>query len=205
MSEPQSLAATIDEVVPGVLRWTIANDERIGGLQTDAHAVATDGGLVLVDPLPLAEPALESLGPVEAICLTAACHQRSAWRYRERFGAPVHAPAGSRTMEGEPDATYREDDVLPGGLRPIRTPGPEEAHFAFLLERELRVLFCPDLLTNYPGRPVDYVPPEYHEDPAQTRRSVERLLEIDFDVVCFDHGAPIADDPHAALRAVLER
>jgi hypothetical protein len=204
VTEPCAVAESLEEVAPGVRRWYVG-DERIGGNEADAHAVATDRGVVLLDPLPLAESALAALGRVEAIVLTAQCHQRSSWRYRDRFGAPVHAPAGVRPMEGEPDAHYREGDVLPGGLRAIRTPGPEEIHFGFLLERKPRVFFCPDLLTNYAGRGLAFVPLEYHDDPPATRRSVERLLELDFDVLCLNHGAPVADDPHAAIRELLER
>ena len=47
---------------------------------------------------------------------------------------------------------------------------------------------------------VAFVPPEYHEDPAATRASVERLLELDFSILCFDHGPPILDDPKAVDR-----
>ncbi len=206
MTEPRAVAERLEEVVPGVRRWFVF-DERIGGNEADAHAVASDdgSGVVLVDPLPLAESALDELGRVEAILLTAQCHQRSSWRYRDRFGAPVYAPAGVRSMAGEPDEHYGEGDVLPGGLRAIRTPGPEEVHFGFLLEREPRVFFCPDLLTNYAGRGLDFVPLKYHDDPTATRRSVEGLLALDFDVLCLDHGAPIADDPHGEIRRLLER
>jgi hypothetical protein len=205
VTEPKGRARRLDEVVPGVVRWTIERDERIGGAESDAHAVLADGGAVLIDPLPLADAEVERLSPVQAICLTAQCHQRSSWRYRERFGARVHAPASVRPMEGEPDEHYRDGDVLPGGLRAIRTPGPEEIHFSFLLERQPRILFCSDLLTNYAGRGLDFVPLEYHDDPAQTRRTVERLLELDFDVLCLDHGTPLTDDPHAAIRDLLAR
>ena len=204
MTEPRAVAEWLEEVVPGVRRWFVS-DDRIGGNEADAHAVASDGGVVLLDPLPLADDAIAELGNVEAIYLSAQCHQRSAWRYRERLGVPVHAPAGVRPMEGEPDAHYREGDVLAGGLRAIRTPGPEEIHFGFLREREPRVFFSPDLLTNYAGRGLDFVPLRYHDDPAATRRSVEGLLELEFDVLCLNHGAPITDDPHAEIRRLLER
>ena len=48
-----------------------------------------------------------------------------------------------------------------------------------------------------------FVPAEFHDDPAETRRSVERLTELDFDVLCLDHGRPVTDDPHAAIEALL--
>ena len=47
------------------------------------------------------------------------------------------------------------------------------------------------------------MPPEYHEDPAETRRSVEKLLALPFTILCLDHGAPIADEPKEALRQLL--
>jgi hypothetical protein len=48
-----------------------------------------------------------------------------------------------------------------------------------------------------------FVPAEYHEAPALTRQSVRDLLELDFSVLCFDHGVPLLDDPKTALRASL--
>jgi hypothetical protein len=52
---------------------------------------------------------------------------------------------------------------------------------------------------------LDFVPPEFHDDPAETRASVRRLLDLHFSILCFNHGAPITNDPHQALREVLAR
>jgi hypothetical protein len=204
VAEPPAVAEHAEEVVPGVWRWAVAN-ANIGGAESTAHAVRADGGIVLIDPVRLAEAALEVLAPVTAICLSAQCHQRSAWRYRHELGAPVHAPEGTRPMEEEPDHRYAAGDVLPGGLRAVHTPGPEEVHFSFLRSDEPSVLFCSDLLTHYGGQRLDFVPLEYHDDPTQTRGTVEGLLELDFDVLCLDHGSPIVDDPKGAIRELLER
>jgi hypothetical protein len=204
MAEPNAVAEAAEEVVPGVWRWGVAN-ERIGGAESTGHAVVGPDGVVLVDPVRLAPDALAALGQVTAILLTAQCHQRSSWRYRRELGARVWAPEGTRPMEEEPDERYRAGDLLPGGLRAVHTPGPEEVHFSFLLERDPRVLFCSDLLTNYGGRGLDFVPLKYHDDPAQTRRTVEGFLDLDFDVLSLDHGSAIVDDPKAAIRALLTR
>ena len=203
MTEPRQVASDTEEVVPGVFRWSV-HDDRID-FESHAHAVVDGGEAVLVDPLRLDPARVEALGTASAVCLTAACHQRAAWRYRRELGVPVYAPAGARTLEEEPDAWYRDGDSLPGGLRAIRTPGPEEAHYCFLLEREPGVLFCSDLLVHPAERGLDFVDPSFHDDPAETRRSVGRLLDLRFSVLCFDHGAPIADDPHGALRELLAR
>jgi len=203
MSEPKAIARKIEKIIPGVWRWYV-HDDRIDS-ESDAHAVVEGGQAVLIDPLPLAEASLKRLGTVEAICLTAKCHQRSAWRYRKQFGVKVYAPAGVRPMDEEPDILYRAGDRLPGGLQAIHTPGPENVHFAFWLAREPGVLFCPDLLMHGEGKELDFVPAEFHDDPATARASVRRLLELRFSVLCFNHGAPITDDPHAALREMLKR
>ena len=203
MSEPKAIARKIEEIIPGVWRWYV-HDDRIDS-ESDAHAVVEGGRVVLIDPLPLAKASLKRLGTVEAICLTAKCHQRSAWRYRKQFGVKVYAPQGIRPTDEEPDVMYRAGDQLPGGLQAILTPGPENVHFAFWLAREPGVLFCPDLLMHAEGKELDFVPAEFHDAPAETRASVQRLLELRFSILCFNHGAPITDDPHAALREVLKR
>ena len=76
MSEPKTIASDIEEIVPGVLRWAI-HDERIDFLGA-AYAVTTEDGVVMIDPLPLDDEALASVGSVEAIVLTCGSHQRCA-------------------------------------------------------------------------------------------------------------------------------
>jgi glyoxylase-like metal-dependent hydrolase (beta-lactamase superfamily II) len=202
MSEPSAIAQRIQEVIPGVWRWCV-QDDRIHS-ESDAHAVVEAGSATLIDPLPLAEKALRRLEPIAAICLTAKCHQRSAWRYRKQFSVKVYAPAGVRPMEEEADVWYRAGDRLPGGLHAIHTPGPEEVHYGFLLTREPGVFFCPDLLMHGKGK-VEFVPPEFHVDHAATQASVRRLLDLRFSVLCFNHGTPITDNPQAVLRELLQR
>jgi len=202
MSEPQGIAQHAEEIVPGVWRWAV-HDDRID-YESDAHAVVEQGRVVLIDPLPLAEAALRRLGTIEAVCLTAKCHQRSAWRYRKMFGVKVYAPEGVRSLEEEADVFYRAGEQLPGGLQAIHTPGPETVHYAFWLAREPGVLFCPDLLMHSAEKALEFVPTQFHDDPAETRRSVERLLNLRFSVLCFNHGVPMTHDPHAALREVLK-
>jgi len=203
MTEPHETAADVEAVVGGVYHWRIRNSS-IGGAISSSHAVVDGETAVFIDPVRLAADALGKLPPPVAIVLTARCHQRSAWRYRLQFGAEVWLPEDATPGDEEPDRRYAEGDSLPGGLVAIRTPGPEWPHYSFLLEREPGVLFCSDLVSNDGDGELRFVPPEYHEDPAATRRSVERLLELPFAVLCLDHGAPIVDDPKAAIRRLLE-
>jgi glyoxylase-like metal-dependent hydrolase (beta-lactamase superfamily II) len=205
MTEPVEIAQTSEEVAPGVWHWRIHN-RAIGGSLSSSQLVAANGDVVLVDPVRLALETLAELPRPTATCLTAKCHQRAAWRYRDELGAPVWAPEGTAPMDEEPDHRYGAGDTLPAGLRAVHTPGPEDVHFCFLLEREGGgVLLCSDLLRRPEGGELDFVPLQYHDDPDATRRSVEGLLELPFTVLCLDHGPPVADDPKAAIRALLGR
>lgn len=202
VSEPQGVAESVREVVPGVWLWHVS-DDRIGGYVSSAHAVRDGESVVLVDPLPLAGEALSGLGEVSAVCLTTSSHQRSAWRLRRELGVKVWAPAASREVEEEPDERYSDGDELPGGLRAIFTAGAGSTQHSFLLDREGGVLFTPDLFVHPAGEPLALIPAEYAHDPEQARQTAERLLDLDFAVLCTGHGTPVTDDPKAAIRAAL--
>lgn len=205
MTEPRETATTTYEVLPGVWHWRISNSA-IGGATSSSHAVAAhDGASVFIDPVRLADEALAALPTPSAILLNARCHQRAAWRYRAALGAPVWLPADAALADEEPDERFCEGDELPGGLLALRTPGPEWPHYSFLLQRDPGVLFVSDLIGAGDDGELQFIPPEYHEDPAATRHSVEGLLDLPFAVLCLDHGAPVCERPKDALRRLLER
>lgn len=201
MSEPKAVAQELVEVVPGIFHWAI-EDERIGGHISAAHAVVGADGAILIDPLPLAEEAMARLGPVSAILVTAGSHQRSSWRLRRELEVPVWMPALAREIDEEPDERYGHDELLPGDLLALFTPGAGTTQHTLLLDD--RVAFVPDLLLRPPGSELGLVPAEYMHDPDQARQSLERLVdEHVFDVLCLSHGVPVTEDPGAAIRAAL--
>jgi hypothetical protein len=206
MSEPRGKAKRLVEVVPGVHHWTLS-DDRIGGTRSDAFAVVDDDGtVVLIDPLPIDEEALSRLGKVSAIVLTAGNHQRSAWRFRKAFSAPVWAPENAHGLEDTPDFTYGSGSTLPGGLVSFHTPGPAVAMYTLWLQQHPRsVVFISDLLTHEGRGTPEFVPSEYQDDPLRTRHSIQRILDrLPVQTVCFAHGAPIVNDGASALRRALE-
>jgi glyoxylase-like metal-dependent hydrolase (beta-lactamase superfamily II) len=202
MTEPMEIAGSAEEVVPGLFHWRISNSN-IGGGVSSSHALVVGETCVFIDPVRLAPEALAALPAPTAILLTARCHQRAAWRYRRELGAEVWLPLDASAADEEPDRRYADADVLPGGLLAVRTPGPERPHYSLLDERGDGIVFCSDLVSNA-GGVLHFVPPEFHEDPEETRRSVKKLLDLPFSIMCFDHGEPITSDPKAALRALLE-
>ena len=203
MPEPSGTAKLVGKILPGVYRFTI-HDDRIDS-ESDSYAIIEHGKVILIDPLPMAEKDLKKLGPVEAVCLTGSCHERSAWRYRRELNVPVYAPQGGVDFEETPDRWYKAHDRLPGNLLAVHTPGPTEAHYSFYLEREGGVVFCADLLTNAGREGLAFVSGEYQDEPARTRESVRQLLELQFKVLCPNHGKPVTRRTKEAINRALEK
>ena len=203
MTEPREIAQAAEEVVPGLWHWRISNSN-IGGHVSSSQALLTREGCVLVDPVRLDDAALGALPRPTATLLTARCHQRAAWRYRDELGAAVWLPEDATAADERPDHTYADGQLLPGGLHAFRTPGPEWPHYSFLYEGDPGVVFCSDLLSSDESG-LHFIDPAFHEDPEATRKSVEALLDLPFGILCFAHGLPITDDPKAALREALDQ
>lgn len=203
MSEPKARAKRIRELVDGVHHWSVY-DDRIDH-RSEAYAVAAGDGVVLIDPLPLADDALGTLGNVSAIVLTGGFHQRASWSLRERLGVPVHAPAGAAGLEKRPDRWYDDGQRPAGGLLALQRPGPTQPHCVLIRDRTAPVvLFCADLLMRGADGPFRFVPREHQDDPEQTRRSVRDCLTLGADALCPAHGAPAAEAGTAAMQAALD-
>ena len=210
MTEPKAQARKIVRVVPTVHRWRV-HDDRLAGEESDAYAVVRSGSVTLIDPLPVSESELRRLGKIEAIVLTAANHQRSAWRYRRLFGVPVFAPEGPTVgttpgqLEEEPDYRYSGGDTLPGGLTAFHAPGPTEAMYALWLDHPRSVVFLSDLLVHDGSGLPRFINAIYQDEPARTRASVRRIADhLPVEVLCFAHGPPICDGGRQALERALQ-
>jgi glyoxylase-like metal-dependent hydrolase (beta-lactamase superfamily II) len=202
MSEPKTVARSVTEIVPGLFHYKI-DDERIK-TQSDAYALVANGKVVLIDPLPLEPLQIARLGKVEAIVIGTPSHQRSAWRCRRELMAKVYAPEGWSNLEEKPDATYKEGASLPFGLRSLHAPGIADAHYAFHVGGKPGVLLCTDLW-HVAAKGVEFLPDKYMSDPARARESARRLLELNFDTLCFGHGDPIMKDARKVLADLVKK
>jgi glyoxylase-like metal-dependent hydrolase (beta-lactamase superfamily II) len=202
MSEPKTVAKATEEIAHGIHHYRIHDDRINHG--SDALAIVEKGKVVLVDPLPLDPAALARLGPIGAIVVTAASHQRSAWHLRRESKAKVYAPAGMGGTDEQGDVAYADGDLLPGGLRAIAVAGPKAPHFALYREAKPAMLYTADLVMHEPDGIV-FLPDKYLADPPAARESIRRLTDRQFEVIAFGHGAPIRSGGPAALAAALKK
>jgi hydroxyacylglutathione hydrolase len=93
------------------------------------------------------------------------------------------------------DQVLREGDEV-AGFRVLDTPGHSEGHVSYWRESD-RVLICGDvintmhpfLMTRGVREPFDFFTP----DPAENRRSIKRIADLDPALVLVGHGPPLRD------------
>jgi glyoxylase-like metal-dependent hydrolase (beta-lactamase superfamily II) len=204
VSEQRALRT--QRIAPQIDHWWFP-DERIGGRQSDSYSIWTRAGVVFIDPLPMSHAAAESYPAVSYALLTRACHQRASWRYRYEHGARVASPRNSPGLRTEPDVSYVEGTRMPADFRAIHSPGPEWNHYAFYHPgEEVSVLFIGELVRRWDSESrLELSPVDPSLDPAIGRRSLENLLELDFDLLCMSHGGYIDFQPKIELAELLER
>jgi glyoxylase-like metal-dependent hydrolase (beta-lactamase superfamily II) len=203
MAEPKARAGRIESLYPWLLHWSIA-DERIGGFRSDAFAVRTADGLLVIDAVPLEEHLMAGLKEVGGVFLTHGNHQRAAWRFRRELGAPVYAPAGVAGLDEEPDVLFDESTSLPGGLEAVPAKGFQAAcYLTHTHDDGTGVLFCGDLICHDPGGPYRFpVQPGYF-DPAGGQEDVRRLLDRPLAVLCAAHAVPSLDGCRGILQGAF--
>lgn len=204
MIEPTERARLTNRIAPSTEHWSVT-DDRIGGAQSDSYALYTKSGVIFIDPLPMTHAAAERFPAVAFALLTRGCHQRASWRYRREHGARVVAPRGSWGLLTEPDQHYTDGTRLPAGFQQIRTPGPEYDHFSLYRAGEPSILFVGELVRRRDdSSPLELAPVQQGLAPDIARKSLEKLLELDFELLCLSHGGYIDDDPRGALQELLE-
>ncbi len=86
------------------------------------------------------------------------------------------------------------DDVA--GFKVLDTPGHSAGHISLWRESD-RSLICGDVFTNIDtitGAPGLHEPKRFFTpDPVRNRESMRRLAELEPELVCFGHGAPLRD------------
>jgi hydroxyacylglutathione hydrolase len=93
------------------------------------------------------------------------------------------------------DQVLHEGDEV-GGFTVLDTPGHSAGHVSFWRESD-RVLICGDvintqnslLMTRGVREPFDFFTP----DPAENRRSIKRIADLDPSLVLVGHGPPLRD------------
>ncbi|NUM44748.1 MAG: MBL fold metallo-hydrolase [Anaerolineales bacterium] len=89
-----------------------------------------------------------------------------------------------------------------GGLQAIFTPGHSPGHMAYW-QPEKRVLFCGDVIFHMTGLTLPFAMATV--DMAQNKKSIQRIAQLNPEIVCFGHGHPLTQDATHALRTFAQK
>ena len=127
---------------------------------------------------------------------------------RWKIVGPMGWTVLSRLM-GDPvpvDDRVEDGDVLPFGteMRVVHLPGHTPGSIGLHLPQK-RVVIVGDAL-QYKFAWKLYPPaPGVTEQPTEAMRSLEKLVDLDFDTICFSHFPPMRNNPRKALQEFLQR
>jgi len=185
---PLTTATAIHHLSPHLSWWTAY--EPAVKCDLTSQAIRTPEGLILIDPIALANPEQLSAPPV-AILLTNANHARAAKWWRTRSGARILAPASAfPDLDLTPDATLADGDLTPGGFRAVSLPGGAPGETAYLGHG----LGCVgDALIHLESHGFALLPDKYCADAPLLRQSLRKLLSSDLRILTFAHGAPLTN------------
>jgi glyoxylase-like metal-dependent hydrolase (beta-lactamase superfamily II) len=200
-----SPAPDVDRVAPGVFIWQ--NYDPAVKADLFSTAIETEAGLFIVDPIELEEGALHFLSngrKVAGVIISSANHIRAAGQFARNFSVRVFAhPELATTSEFGVDVALSENEGPAKDLRVIFIDGAAAGEIALHCEHEEGMLIVGDALINFGSRGFDFLPAKYCSNGKQMRRSLRKLLDLNFERIFFAHGTPILVSARARLEALL--
>ena len=186
----------------GGISWTLAGDD----LQRTCHALVTEAGVWLIDPLdaPGLDEELEELGEVAGVTLLLDRHKRDTELLARRYEVPVSLPASLAPVAKELTAeTERYTETLPGtNFRTIPLTTNRLWREVALFDAESRTLVVPEAVgTNDLFTTADErlgVHPGLRLFPPR-----EQLESLNPERILVGHGSGVFDDAAGALRVAL--
>ena len=199
------LNAEFAQLRPGLWIWH-SHDPSI---KTDlfSAAIAIRSGVYMVDPIPLAEPDLAALvqnGPIIAIIVTNANHQRVALDYSERLSVPVlgHPQTLAAIKPTRSDDIYAIESKAEFEVFEIE--GAVAGEIALYHRANGGTLIVGDALINLDSYGFTFLPRKYCLNQNQMRNSLSKLLSLSVERILFAHGPPILSGASAQLQQLLQ-
>ncbi len=182
------------QILPGIWQWSWFSDEK----QLDFNGLFLLIGehKILIDPPPMTAEAREVLRrhePIDYIIVTNRDHLREAAAYQVELKCQLQVPEADATqMDVTPTKTYKDGELLPGGLWVIhlkdqKSPGES----ALFIQRGRGILIVGDAVIGKPPGAVSMLPSEKYTDIAKAKEGLRRLLKYEFDSLLVGDGVSV--------------
>ncbi|HMV57521.1 MAG: hypothetical protein KF854_04300 [Nitrospira sp.] len=195
------------QLLPGIWQWSCFSDEK----QLDFNGLFLTVGehRIVIDPPPMTAEAstlIRRQGALDYIIVTNRDHLREAVAYQAEFRCQLQIPeADASQMDVKPTKTYKDGELLPGGIWAIqlkdqKSPGES----ALYIQQGKGVLIVGDALIGKPAGALSLLPSERYADVAKAKEGLRRLLKYNFDSILVGDGASIVFGAKQAVEQVLQ-
>ncbi len=195
------------QVLPGIWQWSRFSEEK----QLDFNGLFLMVGehKILVDPPPMTAEAsvfIRRNGPVDYIIVTNRDHAREAATYQAEFRCQLQVPdADAAEMDLQPTKTFKDGELLPGGIWVIHLRGQKSpGESALFLQQGRGVLIVGDALIGMPAGSVSMLPPEKYADVGQAKEGLRRLLKYQFESLLVGDGTSILTGAKQPVEQLLQ-
>ncbi|HKN85543.1 MAG TPA: hypothetical protein VJV04_01665 [Nitrospiraceae bacterium] len=208
------------QLLPNIWQWSWFSDEK--KLDFNGLFLTVGEHRILVDPPPMIAADVQQIqrgGRVDYILITNRDHLREAVTYKTQFGCQLWLPdTDAPQMDVKPDKTYKDGELLPGGIWAIhlqdqKSPG----ECALFIQQvgtgasrrdqggrvETGIMIVGDALIGKPPGSVSMLPPEKYIDSAKARDGLHRLLKYNFDTLLVGDGASILSGAKPIVETAL--
>jgi len=193
-------------IFPGIWQWSWFSEEK--QLNFNGLFLTVGEHRILVDPPPLTAEAttvIRRQGQLDYIIVTNRDHAREAEACRRDFGCQLFLPeADAPQMDLEPTRTFKDGELLPGGIWVIHLLDQKSAgESALFIQQGKGVLIVGDALIGKPSGALTMLPEEKYHDVVKAKEGLRRLLKYNFDAILVGDGTSIMTGAKAAVEKVL--
>jgi len=197
----------VKQLLPGIWQWSWFSDEK--QLDFNGLFLAVGEHKIVIDPPPMTAEAsthIRRQGALDYIIVTNRDHLREAATYQAEFRCQLQVPeADASQMDVKPTKTYKDGELLPGGIWAIhlkdqKSPGES----ALYIQQGKGVLIVGDALIGKPPGAVSLLPSERYGDVTKAKEGLRRLLKYNFDSILVGDGASIIFGAKQAVEHALQ-
>jgi len=194
------------QILPNIWQWSWFSAEK----QLDFNGLLLKIGehTILVDPPPMTPEArtiVRRHEPIDYIVLTNRDHLREAPAYQAEWHCRLYVPeADAAQMEVNPTKTYKDGELLPGGIWVInladqKSPGES----ALFIQQGRGILIVGDALIGKASGSVSMLPAEKYVDVTKAKEGLRRLLKYEFDSLLMGDGVSILNGGKQPVERLL--
>ncbi|ULA69578.1 MAG: hypothetical protein LZF62_440035 [Nitrospira sp.] len=195
------------QLLHGIWQWSWFSEEK----QLDFNGLFLTVGehKIVIDPPPMTAEAstlIRRQGALDYIIVTNRDHLREAATCQKEFRCQLQVPeADASQMDVTPSKTYKDGELLPGGIWAIqlkdqKSPGES----ALYIQQGKGVLIVGDALIGKPTGTLSLLASERYGDVAKAKEGLRRLLKYNFDSILVGDGTSIIFGAKQAVEQALQ-